>query len=132
MAWLGCIFDRIFLDPFFFKKERSDVIFYPFTRMWNGYELPLHREADVRSALRLQVVASIIVVLWFAFIVSKMALGDSAQRWFDWLGLFLWFAFLALVTIYSRFSLVRDLTSANPATRERERESPKNVHSDKH
>lgn len=120
MAWLASSFDRIFLDPFFAKTDGDVLIFYPFTKMGDGYELPVHREADIRRALRVHVVAFGVVTLWLAFLLSSFALDHSSEALSVRLAHISWFVFLAVVLIYWRVKLARRAGSSAP-------EAPKNM-----
>jgi hypothetical protein len=115
MAWLARSFDRIFLDPFFAKTDGDVLIFYPFTKMGDGYELPVHREADIRRALRVHVVAFGVVTLWLAFVLSSFALDRSSEALSVRLAHMSWFVFLAVVLIYWRVKLARAGLSAPEA-----------------
>jgi len=113
MAGIIEFFDRIYLDRKFASGENGARVFFPFGRSCDGYILPLEREADIRRALRLQAIASCVAGLLFAFFGMSMATARANRwPWLDWIALFSWFALLAGIIIYARFSLVRGLERA--------------------
>lgn len=112
MAGLTGIFDDIYVKQLFQKNERGETVFYPFGLIGRGYLLPKEREADVRQAMRLQMLATVIASISFGLLVTRISDSAYSISLIGWLVLGAIFAAILAGTIYLPFRLAAGLEPA--------------------
>ncbi len=112
MAGLTGIFDDIYIKQLFQKNERGETVFYPFGLMGRGYLLPKEREADIRRATRLQMLATLIASISFGLLVTQVSGSNHPVSPGGWLILGTLCVAIFAATIWSQLRLSAGLEPA--------------------